>query len=156
MTYDFLKNERKYFGSNDVPENIKDVAKLICFRFVIYGLCDPMYISNAIGSISGSGDGAGHFTSDKIENSQEIAKFLQSAYGCNIQKSEINELKEVIETGKLDKNVAFEGMDKFRKRLKSELTTCDELRRSYVNGKLFKLQKNIATLQKEEGRSAES
>lgn len=134
------------FAGYDVPEAIKQRATSISKRFAISGVCDPMYISNVIAYTAGSGDGNGHFTSDTISNCKDIAERLQSAYGCNIQKSDIHELQCILETGSIDRQKATDGMNAFIKRLETEKKTCDEWRVDYCNREIDTLKANIAEL----------
>lgn len=134
----------KAFKGYNVPENIKNVAILISKRFTINGICDPMYISNTIANSCGIGDGMSNFTGeDVITNTQAIAERLQWAYGCNILKSEIPELKEIIDTGCIDRDKAVNGMKDFIKRIKQEKQTCDVWRIDYLNNCIESLEENI-------------
>lgn len=87
-----MKNYEKYFENYEVPEHLKNTAIVIMKQFTIYGICDGMYICNIIANISGIGDGNGTFTGGSISNIPQIARNLQSAYGCNIFKEDLKEL----------------------------------------------------------------
>lgn len=138
----------KVFIGYNVPDAIKQRAINISKRFAIDGICDPMYISNTIAYISGSGDGKGHFTSDVVTNHKDIADMLQGAYGCNIQKSDVTELQRILETGSINKREATNGMNDFIKRLETEKKTCDEWRVGYLDREIDTLKENIAELRK--------
>lgn len=126
-------NYKEAFDGSDAPENIKDTVTNICKRFVICGVCDPMYISNIIAVESNIGDGCGIFTGSQIGDTQRIAERIQGSYGCNIQKSEIPELKQILETGEINKPLAIEGLKSFIERNKEEMKTCDEWRIGYLS-----------------------
>ena len=89
-------NFDKAFEGYEVPENIREISELICTRFNINGICDPMYVCNVTAVESGSGDGCSLFSSSEIKNHRKIAERLQSSYGCNIKRSEIGELETII------------------------------------------------------------
>ena len=86
-----------FFAGYEVPKKLKETAVSIMQRFCIYGICDGMYICNRIAITCGIGDGCGHFTDDTIEDCEEAAVALQSAYGCNISKKDIPELISILE-----------------------------------------------------------
>ena len=142
----FDKNFEKY----DVPGPIRTVAELISLRFNIKGVCDPMYIANVIAFESGSGDGAGNFTSAEITNIPVIAERLQFAYGCNIGKECIPELEEILRTGKLDKKKALEGLDEIIRTCKRERSSCDAWRKDYLSKCVVNAQKNKKIIDKME------
>lgn len=135
-----------YYEGYDVPQNIKEISSNICKRFAITGICDPMYISNVIGVTSNIGDGKGNFHDDNITNIQEIAERLQSAYGCNILKSEIPELIEIIETGNINLNLAIPGIENFIERIEEEKRHCDEWRIDYLNRVISSLNEALQEL----------
>ena len=123
----------------NVPENIANIVTAICKRFTINGECDGMYIANTIACACGIGDGCGNFTDNKITNSLYIAEQLQGSYGCNILKSEISELQNIIDTGNINKQTAIDGISKFISRLKAESLKCDEWRIDYLAKTVAKL-----------------
>ena len=126
-------NYKEAFDVSYVPENIKNTVIKICQRFVISGFCNRMYISNIIAVESNIGDGRGNFTGGQIGDTQRIAERIQGIYGCNIQKSEIPELKKILETGEINKQLAIEGLKSFIERNKEEMKTCDEWRIGYLS-----------------------
>ena len=85
-----------YFDGYQVPENMKNTAIAVMKRFAIHGLCDGMYICNRIALTAGIGDGCGHFTGDTIEEVVKPAESLHAAYGCNIRKEDLPELKVML------------------------------------------------------------
>lgn len=139
-------NFTEAFKGYDVPDNIKKIATNICKRFVIRGICDPMYIANTMAHMSDIGDGSGTFTSDKLANTQKIAERLQGCYGCNIQKSEVPELKEILDTGEIDHNRAIDGLLSFIARAKAEKKTCDSWRIDYLDGCIAEAQQQLDEL----------
>lgn len=117
------------------PMSLQKIALQICKRFCIDGLCDPMYICNTIAYAFGMGDGNGSFSSETIPQNADYvkaAKYLQNAYGCNIAKSEISELSDIIRTGKINYELAIEGLRTFIKERKQERTQCDNWRKDYL------------------------
>ena len=127
-----MLNMKKYFEGYDVPEEIKQVSTAICTRFVITGLCDPMYISNTIAHVNGFGDGCGHFTSETVIDAAKTAEQIQRAYGCNILKTEKQELENILKTGRINQLEAANGLNAFRKRTREEMRRCDEWRVDYL------------------------
>lgn len=122
----------KYFDGYKVPEELKRTVTAICTRFAISGKCDPMYIANTIAVVSGFGDGRGHFEQGGIINPAKAAERVQSAYGCNIQRSETKELEKIISTGIIDKTKAIQRLKAFRQRALQEMKTCDPWRVDYL------------------------
>ena len=117
----------------DAPERFQRLSELITFRFAISGTCDPGYIVNRIAAVSGSGNGQWIFSGDSIPNPMEVAKALQSAYGCNIQKEDLEELCEILRTGELDKDTAIAGMTRFARNVRKEMGSCEEWRMGYLS-----------------------
>ena len=124
--------------SKNAPEKFQKLSELITFRFAISGVCDPGYIMNRIAVVSGSGNGGGFFTGDSIPNPMDVAKALQSAYGCNIRKEDLEELSEILRTGELDKRVAIAGMNRFARDVRKEMSSCEEWRKGYL-GNVYQL-----------------
>ena len=131
------------FKGYNIPERIKSTAINICDRFVICGICDPVYICNVIAKESGSGDGQGKFNSNVINNIEVIAKKIQWAYGCNIIKEEIPEIEYCLINGSFVNEKATEGLRSYSKRIKEELKTCDEWRKDYLNRQLNEISESI-------------
>lgn len=82
----------------NVPVSVKNSAINICEQFNIYGICDPMYISNTIALMMGIGDGCSNFNNSNPDTSKipEIAKRIQKCYGCNITGDGISYIIEVL------------------------------------------------------------
>lgn len=135
----------------NVPETLKTLAELIGFRFCIDGECDAMYICNRIAHTAKIGDGKNNFWGTEIKNHTECAVALQSAYGWNIRKEDINELAAIIETANIDPGVAIEAMKYWVELRQLELKeTPDEWRKPYLKTKIREMQKNIEKLEKGE------
>lgn len=100
------------FAGYDVPETIKNATVSIMERFTITGLCDGMYIANTIAYVDGTGDGNGHFTSDRITNHEKIADRLLNCYGRNILGGDKHELIEMLATGKVNSVSSVLGLKK--------------------------------------------
>ncbi len=49
------------FGDVDVPPDLRATSEALCRRFLIKGICDPMYIANVLAAELGRGDGQGQF-----------------------------------------------------------------------------------------------
>ena len=122
-----MKQETWYeaqFKGYDVPEPVKKRAVAIMQRFTIGGICDGMYIANCIAYDTGIGDGCGKFFAEKpVENIRRAAEFLQRAYGCNIFPEDIEELENIISTGRINQNLAIPGINRFIDRCKKEKKT---------------------------------
>ena len=131
------------FKGYQVPERLKDTAIAIMQRFTIYGICDGMYICNKIAHTCGIGDGNGIFTGDDITEIHRVAEALQSAYGCNICKSDIEELEDIITTGKLNKEKAKRGIKKYISNCRKEMKTCDELRVDNLHQSINEAKDNL-------------
>lgn len=117
------------------PAVLQKITALICKRFCILGSCDPMYICNVIAYEFGMGDGNGTFSSDIIPQDADFdraAKYLQNAYGCNIAKSEISELSDIIRNGEINFPLAIEGLKRFIGERKEERRHCDKWRKDYL------------------------
>lgn len=129
-----MKNYKKYFENYEVPERLKNTAIAIMKRFTIYGICDGMYICNTIAFNGGIGDGNGIFTGSSISNIPQIARKLQSAYGCNIFKEDLKELENILESGELDKTTATSGINAYISKCKKEIeSNKDSWRIDYLN-----------------------
>ena len=127
------QNYNSFFNDCNVPKEIKKIAVCIMKRFTIFGLCDGMYISNVIAMVSGLGDGKSHFTGDtNIPNPYAVAEKLQNAYGCNIQKEDIDELTEIIRTGTLDKEKTKTGLRNYIQSCYQKKKSCEDYRTSYL------------------------
>ena len=130
----FLRDYGKYFECYNVPETIKQIAINIMRRFTIFGICDGMYLCNAIASEAGIGDGNGHFHSEiEIKNSEEIAEKIQFAYASNIKRSEIEELASIISSEELDIQKTILSIEAYIKGCKMEEKTCEECRKEYLD-----------------------
>ena len=129
-----MKNYEKYFENHEVPERLKNTAIAIMKRFTISGLCDGMYICNTIALNGGIGDGNGTFTGSSISNIPQVARNLQSAYGCNIFKEDLKELENILESGELDKTTAISGINVYISKCKKEIeSNRDSWRIDYLN-----------------------
>ncbi len=110
----------KYDFKPGTPDFLKKRAIAICERFFINGLCDPMYIANSIAYEIGCGDGQGHFYED-IDKWTDLyriaaikaARHLAYAYGCNIMKTDFDELVEILQYGYLNPKTAKEGIKQY-------------------------------------------
>lgn len=145
MRKDFF--EEAFEGYN-VPKNIKRISKEICKRFAIFGICDPMYISNVIAAGSNIGNGQGDFTGDKVINSKEIAERIQSCYGCNILQDETKEIEFCLTNGFMDHEKAVIGLKSFIKRINTELRSCEDWRKEYLGKVLMNINESIEFFQK--------
>lgn len=94
-----------------IPKKIKNISVKICTRFLLSGVCDPMYIANLIGVENKIGDGKGHFISDYISNPELLAMVIQTAYSDNILSNDIPELVEIIKTGTFDNKKASKAIE---------------------------------------------
>ena len=129
-----MKDYDKYFSGYQLPVRLRETAIAIMRRFTITGLCDGMYIANCIAVDNGLGDGLSHFNGNySITDSASPAKFLQYAYGCNIEPDEIGELREIIRNGKLNERAALYGLERFIRKCKEEKHVCDSWRIDYLN-----------------------
>ncbi len=142
-----MTTKERYDGYK-VPEDIRVRTDAIITRFVINGLCDPMYIANVIAYRTGCGDGAGTFyTSPNFTPYQcdTLARELQGEYGCNIFKEDIDELSDILRTGKLSKD-SLAGLKRFVEKLKSQNASCDVLRRIYNERQIEEAKESIKIL----------
>lgn len=133
------------FDGYFVPENIREVVKLIIKRFAIIGSCDVMYIANCIAADNGTGDGSGHFEEGEIkpEKVEKIAKFLMSVYKSNIFPSEKEDLTEILRTGTLSKERMLAGLKRsieLRRELIAEYFQHDEFHKEYTYGVIGVIQ----------------
>lgn len=99
-----------YFRCYEVPEKIRETAICIMMRFMITGQCDGMYICNLIALESGIGNGNGAFTGETDVDVEKCAAALRDAYSDNIFRRDIDELKDILRTGKLDVIKAAAGL----------------------------------------------
>ena len=127
-----MRDYKKFFEGCDVPEPLKKTAICIMRRFTIFGLCDGMYICNVIAFESGFGDGKGRFPGEMQVDVSKSAGRLMRAYGCNIHKRDIEELEQILRTGKLDIPKAAVGIRDFIYFAKREEKTCGPLRENYL------------------------
>ena len=124
------------FNGYNVPENVKSRAINIMKRFDIGGLCDGMYIANAIAQENGSGDGCGHFENREITQFDKIADFLSRAYGCNIMPDDRADLIDILRDGEISAARMVQGLKKYIKYCQSEKIRWhgrDEWRVEYMN-----------------------
>lgn len=133
---------------NTVPENIERISRAIMFRFVICGLCDPMYICNVIAKTNELGNGCGEFKKGKITAPEKTADVLISSYGCNIEKSDRDELIEIIKTGNLNCEKTRTGLMRFINKCKKEYQVCDSWKRTYLTGCIDRAEKNVERIEK--------
>lgn len=136
------------FEGTPVPERLKETALAIMNRFTIGGLCDGMYICNAIARTCGIGDGCFTFYSGDILNFSEVAEYLQMSYGCNIPKEDLPELEEILRTGKPDKKKSEAGIEKYIKACEAEKKTCDEWRKDYLDRCITLAKENLSIIRK--------
>ena len=118
-----MKDYNEYFNGYNVPENVKTRAINIMKRFVITGVCDGMYIANAIAMENGSGNGSGEFTEATITEIEKIASFLIHAYGCNIMESDMDDLRDILRDGEISKARMVQGLKKY-------ICYCDETKKA--------------------------
>ena len=130
-----------------VPECLKNTALVIMNRFTITGTCDGMYICNSIAVTCGIGDGKCTFYSGEITDFHEAASSLQKAYGCNIFNEDIPELEEILRTGKPEKKSAEVGISKYITACQSEMRTCDEWRKDYLDRCIKSAKENLSIIQ---------
>lgn len=135
------------FEGTPVPERLKNTALVIMNRFCIRGLCDGMYICNAIARTCGIGDGCFTFYSGDITDYPKVAAYLQSSYGCNIFVEDLPELEEILRTGKPDKEQALAGIQKYLKKCLEERCTCAEGRVDYINQCIKRAKEDYTVLQ---------
>ena len=110
-----------FFKGYNVPEELKRRVLLVMKRFTINGICDGMYIANVIAYEEGFGNGESTFY-DEIQNvSLSTAERLAYAYSHHIQKDEVNELFNILNTGEIDKSLAVVGIKRFIHRFKDEI-----------------------------------
>lgn len=141
MCKDFFEDA---FRGYEVPEKIKNISMAICERFVISGICDPIYICNVIAAENGIGDGMSHFYGDDIiTNPYKTAVRLEGSYGCNITKAEIPEIEFCLMNGYFEKESAIAGLKLFSERTKKELKSCDEWRKRYLKRVLNQINEAI-------------
>ena len=108
-----MNNPFKKKNEKNVPEKIQKVVNVIMKRYVIYGICDYMYIANTIGLKGGIGDGQGFFWNDNYKNLEDIADALIGAYGCNIFKDDKTELINILKTGNISQEALQTGIQKY-------------------------------------------
>lgn len=134
----------KMFEGHRIPDNIRQAASLVMYRFTIDGICDGMYICNTIAYESGSGDGQGNFMEPARIDVRKAARAIQDAYGCNIGRGDIDELAMILDTGKLDYSVARAGMLRDMRELKQQQhTSADSWRKDYLGRQIEQKQKDF-------------
>lgn len=149
--YEVLQKDYGYFdstfGGTTVPERLKKTALAIMNRFSIGGMCDGMYICNAIARTCGIGDGCFTFYSGDIINIPKVAEYLKLSYGHNISEEDIPELEGILRTGKPDKEKAVLGINKYIADCKSEKGSCDDWRRDYLDQCISLAEKNLSVIE---------
>lgn len=141
------KRYARLFEQYQVPDNIRQAACLVMYRFTIDGTCDGMYICNTIAYESGSGDGQGNFMEPAKIDVRKAARAIQDAYGCNIGRGDIDELAMILDTGKLDYSVARAGMLRDMRELKQQQhTSADSWRKDYLGRQIEQKQKDFTLL----------
>ena len=154
-----LKNEkdRKFmqalaerFGSMferyEVPENLKEMACLIMFRFTISGESDAMYICNTIAYENGFGDGHGNFTELGRIDTRRTAETLQDAYAKNICRYAIEELALILDTGMLDYSMARAGILRDIRETRTEYHQSARWRREYLGKQIQQKDEDLNML----------
>lgn len=124
-----------YFTGYDVPDYLKQTVINIMRRFSIWGQCDGMYICNVIAKQSGFGNGNGTFeTGNRRIEAEKITDYLQYAYGCNILPEEKDDLKEILQTGRIDSKNMQKGIQAYIKRCYKEVKDpkCMDWRKRYL------------------------
>lgn len=136
--------------NSNVPEKLKQVSEVICYRFCIDGQCDLMYICNVIAYELGIGNGEGEFYQDipSRANFLKVANVLFNAYGCNILQTDIVEVAEIIMNGSLNVEKAKVGLSSYIEFLKSQNVkfVTDEFRVEYNLKKIAEATKRIEEL----------
>lgn len=138
-----------YFDSNGVPTKLKQAAIAIMKRYTISGICDAMYICNVVAFLNGLGDGSGHFydIADERYISSMTASYLQKQYGANIFPEDVDELHDILNSGRLDPEKAIAGMQKFEKKCREEMEQSDDdWRKEYLDRCINLTEQNIAAL----------
>ena len=145
-----MLNMEKYFSGYDVPEKIKQTVTAICNRFAINGLCDPMYISNTIACLNGFGNGCGSFSEPAEIDANKTAIDLQRCYGCNILKTEIDELADIIlRNGDVNVQTLFSGLSNFKKRNIEEAKERGGWRAEYLERENAYIEKILSSFETE-------
>jgi hypothetical protein len=128
------------FKGYDVPDRIKRIATAICERFIIGGVCDPMYIANIIAHQNGGGDGMGNFSQTDFEiNELETAKTIQGRYGHNVTPEDLPELaRMILFDGEIEPKAACKGLAAFTGRLRAESAQSnDQWRKDYLSQQIL-------------------
>lgn len=136
-----------YFKGDNVPDKLKELATLIMTRFSITGLCDKMDICNKIAYVSGIGDGNGHFTGDTVSYFEKIAVELQSYYRHNIFKEDLNELEDILKTGKLDTEKTVKGLENYIQKCREEQETCNSWIYDYLSECILEAENTLREIQ---------
>lgn len=145
----------KMFEGHRVPDNIRQAACLVLYRFTIVGICDGMHICNIIAHESGSGDGQGSFAEPARIDAWKAARAIQGAYGCNIGRGDIEELAVILDAGRLDYSMARAGMLRDMREAKRQHASADSWRKAYLELQLEQKQKDISMLIETFGRQRE-
>ena len=128
--------EKQRFAGYSVPEELKEIAELILFRFNINGSCDSMYIANVIAYEAGLGDGCSNFFDKPFhidaECAKRAAKALCGAYGCNILKDDQEELQDIILDRRIYLEKTLEGLFELKKATKEWMKRYDLYRKEYA------------------------
>lgn len=138
----------EYFTKDlkNVPEHLRNATVAIMERFTIFGKCDGMYIANTIAYTDGTGDGAGHFRRNVINDVEQVAKNIQNAYSSNIRKEDIPELEDILRTGVLGPK-AEDGIRSFMERVSAELETTEmSWRKNFCKAELSFAEKTLARI----------
>lgn len=146
----------KQFENYEVPENLKRIASAIMERFVIDGICDGMYICNVIAVENGLGDGNGFFVNGDVIYPEKTARRLQFSYGHNIRKQDIDELVGILKTGRLDRKLSINGLNKLIRDMKEEQQKGDLLRFPYLERSIDEAKKTLAKLNSETESDSEA
>ncbi len=131
------------FAKRNVPEKIQKVVNVITKRYVIKGECDPMYIANTIALKGGAGDGEGFFWKEDYQYCDKIADALLGAYGCNIFKSDRDELIKILKTGEISNEDLRIGLRKFISYCKEKKITSDAWYREYLDKCIIAAKENM-------------
>ena len=118
---------------DNMPTWLRNIVAIITKRFTINGECDPMYIANVIASMNGMGDGGGNFYDQRKPISKETAERLQFAYSSLIEKDEIDELYDILRTGKMNEQKAEKGICRKISKWLNEINSPDAWRKRYLS-----------------------
>lgn len=85
----------------ELPQPLRIFAEAFCTRFVVRGICDPMYCANVAAFETGLGDGRGNFNADKTPSEDGIntaGDRLLFAYSTCISETSTDTTQETIAT----------------------------------------------------------